>query len=176
MIKKVISFLFILALGLLAYFSYPIIKSRYLNSENRTESKTDVSAENRKDTKNFGTNSDSTINNDENEKEEPAESELQVKNRVDESGTVSNITAEDCDNECKDFKDNSSDLRYCQDICGLSQPVTDNCSEKQGLDRDYCFKNEAISKADLNICDSVFDSKIKSSCKSRITEDLLEKQ
>ena len=100
-----------------------------------------------------------------------------AKEESDESGDTSNITAEDCDNECANFKDSSGDLKYCQSICDLS-PIkdSDNCESKQGTDRDYCYKNQAVSKTDINICNSISDSKIKSSCKNRVTEDFLESQ
>lgn len=168
--------IFLIILGILTYFGYPVVKERYFKGENATESEIPTSVNN-------NSQSDSSIETSENgssgdsDSEEDSAINDEVRDETDESGDISNITAEDCDDECANFKDSPSDLRYCQDVCGLSGTQTsENCDEKNGLDKDYCFKEQAVSKSDLNICESISDSKVKSLCRSRVTEDLLEKQ
>ena len=170
------SLIFIVALGVMSYFSYPIVKERYFNTENNIG-------------KEIQEQNDSISNNDHEVNisdtgNEQADSDLESQNlneetktEIDEKGVSANIAAEDCDNECENFKDNASDLKYCQNICDLS-PIKDseNCESKSGTDKDYCYKNQAVAKTDLNICGSISDSKIKSSCRSRVTEDMLENQ
>lgn len=165
-------------LGILTYFGYPIVKERYFKGDNATESEkqesTTVSNPNNSDVE---TEAGDDASDSEADNEEDSAISDEVEDDVDESGDSSNITAEDCDNECENFKDNASDLRYCQDICGLSGTQSgENCDDKSGSDKDYCLKNQAVSKTDINICDSISDSKIKSSCKNRVTEDILENQ
>ncbi len=168
------------ALGLLAYFGYPLIKERYFESEEITENEfpdPDLVAPNEMEA-DLENHSDVDFSEDESEPENSFSPESEeIRDATDESGDSSNVTAEDCDNECSNFKNNASDLRYCQDLCGLSSASSnDNCDSLQGSDKDYCFKNQAIAKTDLRICDSIADAKIKSACKNRVTEDLLEQQ
>ncbi|HRY82191.1 MAG TPA: hypothetical protein P5232_00580 [Candidatus Moranbacteria bacterium] len=164
MLNKIIIILFLIALGILSYFAYPIIKNRYLESKDQKSNVTIIN------------NSDSNNEIDKTE-DEIVNKPDETKNEIDESGETSNISAKDCDNNCENFKDSISNLKYCQDICNLI-PAEDgeNCENKAGTDKDYCLKNQAIAKTDLKICALISDSKIKSSCKNRVTEDLLEQQ
>lgn len=177
MFRKIILTIFVIAIGVLAYFAYPVVKNRYFKSENATENEIKKSNTILNTEKNSNSDDNISSNKSEIDSEDDSSTSDEVKDETDESGNVSNITAEDCDNECESFKNNESDLRYCQNICDLS-PMKDseNCDSKTGTDKDYCFKNQAISKIDLGICNSISDVKIKSSCKSRVTEDLLEQQ
>ena len=171
--KIVLIFLTIIALGVLAYFGYPIVKSRYFENENRKEQINN----------NQVFNSDNDFNSKNNNMEESlteneessTTTENEARNEIDESGEAVNITAEDCDNECNTFKDSEKNFRYCRDICGLS-PIkeSENCEKMEGENRDYCFKNQAVAKKDLKICDLISEAKIKASCKNRVTEEILE--
>lgn len=172
MLRKIILLLFALASLALAYFAYPIIKNRYFKSEVKEVIKID----NKKSNDNKMLNSNNTF--EENlEITNPNETEDTTKDKIDESGEIGNISAKDCDNECENFKDNSADLKYCQDICDLS-PIkeSENCENLPSKEKDYCFKNQAIAKIDLKICNLISDSAIKSACKNRVTEELLEQQ
>jgi len=172
MFKKITLLLFALASLVLAYFAYPIIKNRYFKSEVKEVIKID----NKKSNDNKMLNSNNTF--EENlEITNPNETEDTTKDKIDESEDIENISAKDCDNECENFKDNSADLKYCQDICDLS-PIkeSENCENLPSKEKDYCFKNQAIAKIDLKICDLISDSTIKSACKNRVTEELLEQQ
>lgn len=175
--KIIFSLILVAALGVMAYFAYPIVKGRYFEDKNTIENEKQETEE----TSGDYTISDKDLivenNKIENAVEENAAAGEEIKEETDETGISANITAEDCDNECENFKNNASDLKYCQNICDIS-PIkdTENCESKSGADKDYCFKNQAVAKIDLNICESISDSKIKSSCRSRVTEDMLENQ
>jgi hypothetical protein len=170
---KIFLILFIIALGILSYFAYPIVKNRYFknmakNEEQKSQTNTIM---------NNGTQLNSTTGENNTDTDNSSTMDNDIRDTTDESGDNANITAKDCDNECLNFKNNENDLKYCQNICGLSLANdSDNCDSKMGSDKDYCFKNQAVSKTDLAICDSITDTKIKSSCKNRVTEDLLEQQ
>jgi len=173
---------FLIATIILAYFGYPTIKERYfvdkdnISVENENSNKEESAPINIADNS-IAEDTEKTNDNIADEIENSPVPSEEVKEETDETGDVSNVTAEDCDNECENFKENTNDLKYCQNICDISTiKDSDNCEEKQGSDKDYCFKNQAVLKTDLSICNSISDTKIKSSCKSRVTEDLLEKQ
>ena len=103
----------------------------------------------------------------------------------DPSKNLKTITASDCDNECRGFSEGEA-LDYCEQICGISDlyeksyeseengPV--DCEKRNGLERDYCFKDLAIEEGDFEICDEVKDDGIRKTCRDRITEDLMENQ
>lgn len=97
-----------------------------------------------------------------------------------EEDSFIDITTKDCENNCKNFPD-TEDLKYCQNICGLNSKVTENvtkltdCSDiEDPLEADYCFKDFAIKKNDVKICDNIEDASIKKSCKNRFIEDILD--
>lgn len=161
MLRKIILLLFILASLVLAYFAYPIIRNRYFKTEIKQVIKFD---EKKSEDIKPATDSNNI----------PEDS---IKDEIDESGEIGNISAKDCDNGCENFKNNSSDLKYCQDICDLS-PVkeSENCENLQTKEKDYCLKNQAVTKIDLKICNLISDSTIKSACKNRVMEELLERQ
>ncbi len=86
-----------------------------------------------------------------------------------------NITPPDCIRECEPYKYNAEELQYCQNICGLSPVVTkENCEKLEGLEKDYCIKNNAIIDKDLKQCNEIIDIKLKESCQKRVQEDFIE--
>ncbi|MDD5464079.1 MAG: hypothetical protein PHP62_02940, partial [Candidatus Moranbacteria bacterium] len=92
-----------------------------------------------------------------------------------EDNSFLEILSSDCKNGCKDFEE-AEDIQYCKQYCGLvSTPKTsDGCDKFEDLERDYCFKEEAIKKRDGKICNEIEDDGIKKSCFNRITEDILD--
>jgi hypothetical protein len=160
---KIFWLIFILALAVLAYFAFPIIKERYLNDATKTI-EIGPKAENIPEIENGVANQDTTPTN------EP------IKN-IDATGTLPNISAKDCDNECQNFKNNAKNLTYCQEVCGFSLVKNDSdCVSKTNLEKDYCLKNLGIAKKDFKICDQIQDAGIKKTCQNRITEDIIESQ
>jgi hypothetical protein len=169
---------FIIVLIILAYFGYPVIKNRYFNSAQQAQSDQENVISNDANNKSRIENTDTSEQASAEDTTENTEGDTsQIEPPADEGGNFDNITADDCDNECVNFKSNDGNYKYCRDICGLSlTDANNNCGEKQEPDKDYCFKNQAILKTDLKICDSISDTKIKSSCQSRVTEDIVDKR
>lgn len=86
------------------------------------------------------------------------------------------ITDEDCDNKCEDFDENTSQWRYCAEICAIipiESPTTE-CEEKTGLSQDYCYRDKAVSNKDLDACKNIQDRGIYEQCHQRITELMID--
>jgi hypothetical protein len=177
-LKLFLIFIFLIVLGLLAYFAYPVVKSRYFNNEDKEEESVNVTDNDQEQDQEAGetatdVSGNENLNNDGNESD-AAGSVIPI-DEINESGDVSNITAEDCDSECRNFEKDEKNLKYCQEVCGLSDNQNaDNCDQKQGIDKDSCLKNQAVINKDFKICDNIQDANIKSSCKNRVTEELIE--
>lgn len=167
--KKFFLFILILIIIVLAWWTYLIVKSRYFPPAKEAPS-SQVPSENQQEEEQAAT------------KEETQQPSLPEEEKIkfEESKTPENslvkITAADCDNECKNFKDDENNLKYCQEICGLvvSEEITENCENLKNLEKDYCLKDLAVSKKDFNICDQIQDSGVKKTCKNRVSEDILE--
>lgn len=162
---KIFWLIFVIILAVLAYFAFPIIKERYFDDVAKKiefAPKTENSSENE--------NGIGIVDQGNIPLNEPAET-------TDSAGTLFNVSAADCDNECQNFKDSATNLKYCQQVCGLS-PTTNNssCENKTELEKDYCLKDLAVSKKDFKICDQIKDGGIKKTCRNRITEDIIESQ
>lgn len=88
------------------------------------------------------------------------------------------ITSDMCDNECKGFKDDKNKLEYCQQVCGFNENTNktedSDCSNLNGLNKDYCLKNSAILKHDLKVCSDISDANLQRTCFNRVYDDLLE--
>ena len=166
-IKRAFLILAILAIfGAVFYFIYPIVKERYFTEETEGEKETRIDAKIKPDKifeeKPANINEEQTIKKEDEENNEPQE--------------VPSLTSKDCDNECDQYKSDSKKLSYCQQVCGLkkSQAPADSCDNKTGLEKDYCFKDKAISQQDFEICEKIKDTTIKKTCQNRIAEELLE--
>jgi hypothetical protein len=88
------------------------------------------------------------------------------------------ITGEYCDGECIFFQNDPTDFKYCQEVCGLNpiQKPTDECRIRKDLEKDYCFKDLAIVEKNSLLCEKINDINIKSTCKNRILQDIIENQ
>ena len=84
------------------------------------------------------------------------------------------VTGE-CIKQGIDF-DKTQDIQYCKQYCGLvdTPKTADGCDKFADLEKDYCFKEEAIQEKNGRICDKIADDGIKKSCFNRITEDILD--
>lgn len=78
------------------------------------------------------------------------------------------VNENDCKSGCASFQ-LAEDVTYCKQICGLIELKKNvlSCSDLSGLEQDYCYKDQAIMKADSKICDKIEDSGIASVCKKR---------
>jgi len=101
-------------------------------------------------------------------------------NTPDESNNFLDVSKTDCENSCKEFTD-PEDLKYCQQICGLT-PIKKDIKEKKGcaalsdLEKDYCLKDLAINTKDIQVCTEISDTDVQKTCKNRIAQDLIESQ
>ena len=110
------------------------------------------------------------------------------------------VTPADCDDQCSKFK-KDNELEYCEQVCGISdlydypdetnsnasqtdkknnttneENSSPGCEQQQGIEKDYCLKDQAIAEEDFKMCEEIKDENIKKTCKNRITESLLEEQ
>lgn len=173
--SKLALFLYIVGLSAITYWAYPVIKERYFDGGKDAEISS--SQENKDALKNGSADSYSTAENG--NKNEPGPKEGDVNFPESEQGNMFlEITPVDCDNECIYFEI-EKERDYCKQVCGLSAPTDpqDNgCDALSGLERDYCWKDEAVRKTDFSICQKIEDSKIKEVCQNRITEDIIDNQ
>jgi hypothetical protein len=187
--KKIAIIIGILVLlGAAAFFAYPVIKNRYFSQE---VEKSDGALEDGK-----GTTKENGATTDETGWEKPTESEIE--NREEPAGNAeegigtesidtnvrngggdvfAGITNSHCNSDCKAFANNFEYLEYCEQVCGIS-PIKDvsesDCKKKEDLQRDYCYKDLAINKKDASFCNNIKDSNVQKTCKTRITEDVIE--
>lgn len=170
----------LLAIVLLAYFGYPIIKNRYFsqdenatsteNNGTKNEIKTNIVTE---PPANNSVRENSTVNE---EGDEDIVEETRPSTGIQPSGDISLvITEEDCQNQCADFETEAY-VAYCQKVCAASTAKQENseCSEFQGTGKDYCFKDLALLKKDYKYCDKISDATIKKSCEKRVMEQILD--
>jgi hypothetical protein len=159
--KFFLIFFFAVAVSILAWYGYPIIKNRYFQpAPLPTQNKVEIKNE--------------TPENTTPEEQKSSEATTPQENNTEEQKSGTNISSDDCDNECASYS--GSQLEYCQQVCGLAAPqqnASDNCDNLSGLNKDYCLKDLAVSKKDYKICNQIQDSNIKKTCTNRVTEDLI---
>jgi cytoskeletal protein RodZ len=159
--KLILIILLLLAIVMLAYFSYPIVKSRYFVNKPKTI-KIDQSNQ-----------SENAENNNQNS--------IGSEATLESSSLKITVSPTDCDNGCSKFE-KDTELEYCKQACGISaasqtaKEIPANCEEKNGLQKDYCLKDLGIANKDFKICDQIQDDGIKKTCQNRITEDIIESQ
>jgi len=170
--SKIIFIILVLTLLGVAWWSFPIIKNRYFSHSN-------VSNDNQQTEQSSDSAQSDTVSQD-NEQPQTVDSQSGAIPQVTQDGTKNNsllnITTAVCDSGCKPFLEDKKELQYCQEVCGLSPVSTktnNDCSNENGLDKDYCLKDLAVSRKDFNTCEQIQDDNIKKTCKNRITEDLL---
>lgn len=163
--SKIAISIFTLAVATLAYFGYPMIKDRYLTSD---EKKSTTTSSPSQDTSLETSDSSADVSD-----ETIDDSEETV--AANEDDTFLQVLPEDCKNGCKNFQD-PDDITYCKQTCGLIAPKkgATNCDALIDLEKDYCLKDLAISKTDTKICDQIEDSGIKKTCQNRIVEDIVD--
>jgi hypothetical protein len=173
--SKKVALLISVVVLVMAFFVYPVIKNRYfapaapLDNEAQSDAFSQSTQQTDQNKDNLSSNENTSNNDSEN------------------SDPKISVTPADCDNECSKFK-KDKELEYCEHVCGISDlydysddsaPDSDtelNCDKKQGIQKDYCLKDQGISEKDFAICEQIRDESIKKTCKNRLTEDLLEEQ
>lgn len=163
---KILLLIYLVIISTVAYFVYPIFQDRYFSSQEKD-------GKNLSPTKNgliVEDSRDVDADNNDDSSDTPIE-------EVPEDVFI-DVDAEDCEDNCEQFED-EEDKRYCQEYCGLngdSAPVTDDCETLEDLQKDYCYKDQALAKKDFNLCKKIIDKKLLESCKTRLTEDLINNQ
>ncbi|HDZ11097.1 MAG TPA: hypothetical protein ENH53_02710 [Bacteroidetes bacterium] len=172
---KVFFVVFIVILGFMIWYGYPILKDRYFNGgsvkikNSSIENKTNGNAGQESEQSGELTNESEEIIEDQEEQIQEEQETLKSEGKI-----YLKITPEDCDSECEKFS--GDNLEYCQEVCGLKPPEEnqENCDSLSGLEKDYCLKNLGIQNKDFSYCDKISDSNIAETCNNRITEELLE--
>lgn len=181
--------IFGLAIVILSVLAFPVLKSRYFSAEQKNEANEIISEETTTpesldETSEAEFEDDETIDLEEEDETDDISDDLEDEDideedlddtLIIEDNSFLEILSSDCKNGCKDFEE-AEDIQYCKQYCGLvSTPKTsDGCNKFEDLERDYCFKEEAIEKRDGKICNEIQDDGIKKSCFNRITEDILD--
>lgn len=160
--------LFIAAIAVLIWWSYPVINDRYFKEE--AEIEIIPPADEDKIEKN-ASEDDLTAESEDMEKIEQEQEALKEEGKI-----FQKITMENCDTECEGFSGDA--LEYCKEVCGL-KPVQEGisgCDGLEGIKKDYCLKDLAVTKKDFKICEEIKDENVKATCKNRIIEEILEEQ
>jgi len=160
--SKIILIIILVLVGLaVLFFAYGVIKKRYFPSGAENAN---IINEKKETMQN---------NNPENINQETTSPE----NGASPGNVRPDITSADCDKNCDNFKDNPENLKYCQEVCGQARIVPKNskeeCANLAGLEKDYCLRDLAVTKKDAGICNEIADGKIKTVCKNRVAEEIL---
>jgi len=167
--KLILPIIFAVAAAAVLYFAYGVVKERYFtpkkNNAKTQSSETQNQTGNQVDNQNTDQTGDNQVST-------PSE----VDNTPPASGQP-NVQNADCDNNCAQYKDNPDNLKYCQEVCGIT-PVKpknseEDCANLSGLDQNVCWRDLAVSKKDFAICDKISDAKLQKVCRNRVTEEVL---
>ena len=167
--KYIFAALYVIAAVAVLYFAYSVVKSRYFGAK----------------TKSFDVNNSETQNQagsqtDNQNADQSGDNQVSTPSEVDNTAPTNgqpNVQSSDCDNNCAQYKDNADNLKYCQEVCGIT-PVKpknseEDCANLTGLDKDSCWRDLAVSKKDFSICDKISDAKLQKVCRNRVTEEVL---
>jgi hypothetical protein len=172
-----LSIYFIMA-AIVIFFAYGTVKNRYFPSEEKkTESALPNAEQPSATTPDVNSSGDPAVEENQDNSEQSSDQANADAQKAAAEGSHLYVTSKDCDKNCDKWKDNADDLKYCQEVCGII-PATqkgskDECSSLEGLEKDYCLRDVAVSKTDIDICEEIKDARVKKVCKSRIVEDLL---
>ena len=87
--------------------------------------------------------------------------------------TKASISTADCENECSAYVE-AETLKYCRVLCGLETPTYQDkdCESVASGEKDFCYKEEAVRKQDVEMCAKIKDVKLQKTCEARIAEDM----
>ncbi len=167
-LKKIPAITFFVAAVALAFWGWTTFSDRYSTDKNSENGRGETNKNSSQPLQNASTQSPPVEETTTIQEEIPAAPEAE---------SFLEIKREDCLDGCKRFS-KTEELSYCKQSCGLTNPVENpnDCQEKIGLEKDYCFKDLAIEKEDFKICEQISDKGIRKSCATRLTEELLDKQ
>lgn len=163
--SKIIIIIFAVLAIILAGSAYRIMQERYSNDNSGQESP-DSNAP----------SPDVSGQSSESQEENPEPDAGLEETKEIEEDVFLEVTSKDCEDRCAKFKNDAENLKYCQEICGLSSlnKKVNSCQALDGLDKDYCLKDMAIQKKNFSQCSEIEDKGIQKACKDRVTEEVLE--
>ena len=176
--KRFLITLLLITFCIVGYFAYTVFSKRESDlietSTSPTTQKDQPSASESTDSSNKPQeNIIDNLLNDENTQENTTAENIET--TTENANIYINVTPPDCMRECEPYKYDKKELKYCQNVCGISENTSANdCDKLKDLDKDYCYKSRAIEKKDASVCDSISDTAIKRTCKNRVQEDILE--
>lgn len=158
--KIILIIILLIAAVAVLYFAYGVVKDRYFGAKTKIETK----------------NGEAQTQTEESTGENQESASPDIGTAAPAEGRP-NIQNADCGNDCASFKDNPDNLKYCREACG-DRPVAPKESEAQcenlsSLEKDSCWRDLAVSKKDIDICEKISDAKLKKVCVSRVTEEIL---
>jgi hypothetical protein len=161
--KKILILIYILLFAGLLYYTVNLFINRNSNENNSNTIQTE--------TEKTITNKNIPVNTTKNSNKNDVEEETSTIT-TDNSAYV--ITPQDCSSECNNIKNTKKQV-YCNQFCGFSiTSQSDSCDELSNLDKDYCLRDQAITKNDLTICEQIIDTGINKQCINRINEDFID--
>ena len=188
---KIFWLIFVIALAILAYLAFPIIKERYFGNGNSKEepkssfipignnaNQSDNSSQEPNAVDNTSDTSDleKSLSGGKTTTDESA-SPVNINERNTSGESLTHITTEHCDNNCQAFAMDFKLLEYCQQVCGIASiKEVSNCDDKNNIEKDYCLKDLAVNKKDFSLCEKINDANIRLTCQNRIAQDIIEKQ
>ncbi|MBU2025250.1 MAG: hypothetical protein ABIC19_04710 [Patescibacteria group bacterium] len=82
----------------------------------------------------------------------------------------------ECSSNCTSLS--GEEQKQCFEFCGLTNGTNNqedpDCGKKTGLERDNCFKDQAVKQKNDSVCENVSDSSVKQSCINAVAEEVLE--
>ncbi|MFH0930043.1 MAG: hypothetical protein V1814_02210 [Candidatus Moraniibacteriota bacterium] len=121
--KIILIAVYVIAVAVVAYFAYGVVKKRYIAPAPPSASSADTSSQaGEEDNGQADSQSaDQSANGQENDSSV-------VDNSAPGEGRP-NVQSADCDNDCSQYKDNPDNLKYCQEVCGI-RPATPKVNAK----------------------------------------------
>ncbi len=176
--SKIISIsIYAIAAAIVAYFAYGVVKNRYFSSGENGGSAAPSGQEQSKEVSTENNSGSQASQENQNDSSQDSSQDNADAQKAASEGSHLYVTSEDCDKNCDRFKDNADDLKYCQEVCGIipaaQKESKDECTDLEGLEKDYCLRDVAVSKTDISICEEIKDARVKKVCKNRVVEDLL---
>lgn len=167
--KYILIALYVTAALAVAYFAYGVVKKRYIlpGRENTQTQNGESPSQN------------GQAGSQENAGQDAASPEggAAAEETPAPEGTRLFVTNSDCDSDCDKFEDNADDLKYCQQVCGIipAEPKSseEECAGSEGIEKDYCWRDLAVSQKDITVCEKISDNKLRSVCRNRVVEEIL---
>jgi hypothetical protein len=174
-IKYILIPLAVLVLAGTFFLVFKKIEKNRKSVPNEVELQTHSSAGQNNTAENAASNSQTDIQSSDSNSSEDDDQQDSENNQ---ENAYLDVDKNDCENNCLDFKDTPDDYKYCREFCGITEKDTKksgDCGNLNGLDKDYCLKDQAIEKEDIKFCEDIEDGKIKQACKNRVFEDIMDK-